>query len=265
MGGGPYSEYRRLGILRFAEGSGIGFETELMYSGGMPVQVVRFDQDMDILSSASYHGGRVISRTVIFAQVAKDFWCDDLNSYIVSILDDLGLPRGTVSFLTAAEVEHVFTVEEGEYKDRSEFAVVTAGLSNQVVAGEELLNWEERHALSLKRSAALYHAGTINIMAVFREPLDHSAKVNAVIAVTEAKTAAMNILGYKETGTTSDAVAIASPLGDTCPFAGTGSDHGIAAARAVRNGVCKALIKRDDFPIDIEDDVKSAIRKEYGF
>ena len=102
-------------------------------------------------------------------------------------------------------------------------------------------------------------------MAVFQEELDLPAKVNAVIAATEAKTAAMNILGYKETGTTSDAVAIVSPKGNSCFFAGTGSSHGIAAARAVRSGVCKALIKRDDFPVDMDDSTKANIRKEFGF
>ena len=252
-------------LLRYAEGTDIEFETELRYSGGQPIQVVHFAHDMDILSSASYYGGRVTTRTVIFAQVAKDFMCSDIRGYIETILDDLALPRETVSFLTAAEVEYVFMVEEGTYGSCSEYAAVTAGLSNQVVAGDELLDWEERHALSLKRSAALYHAGTINVMAVFREPLDHSAKVNAVIAATEAKTAAMNILGYRETGTTSDAVAIASPKGDSCPYAGTGSPHGIAAARAVRTAVCKALIRRDDFPLDIDEGRKAEIRKEYGF
>lgn len=251
--------------MKFAEGSEIGFCTELRFSCGMPVQVVRFDHDMDVLSSATYNGGRMVTRTVIFAQVAKDFRCDDFQGYIHSLIGDLGLSSDTVVFLTAAEVEYVFTVEEGVYRDRSEYAVVTAGLSNQVIAGDELLDWESRHALSERRSAALYHPGTINVMAVFREPLDHSAKVNAVITATEAKTAALNILGYRETGTTSDAVAIASPRGDSYEYAGTGSDHGIAASRAVRSGVCKALIKRDDFPEDIGEDVKSAIRKEFGF
>ena len=100
-------------LLRYAEGTDIEFETELRYSGGQPIQVVHFAHDMDILSSASYYGGRVTTRTVIFAQVAKDFMCSDIKGYIETILDDLALPRETVSFLTAAEVEYVFMVEEG--------------------------------------------------------------------------------------------------------------------------------------------------------
>ncbi|MBE6517115.1 MAG: hypothetical protein E7Z67_02890 [Thermoplasmata archaeon] len=251
--------------MKYAEGTAIEFETELKYSGGMPVQVVRFTNEMDVLSSASYYGGRVITKYVVFAQVPKDYDCSDFEGDMSRMLNDLDLPKETVVFLTAAEVEFVFTVEEGRYGTKSEFAVVTAGLSNQVIAGDELLDWESRHALSLERSEALYHPGTINIMSIFHEELDFSAKVNAVIATTEAKTAAMNILGYKETGTTSDAVAIASPRGDSCFFAGTGSSHGIAAARAVRSGVCKALIKRNDFPVDMDENVRMTIRKEYGF
>ena len=251
--------------MKYAEGTPIEFETELKYSGGMPVQTVHFANEMDILSSASYFGGHVSCKDVIFAQVPKDYDCSDFEGDMSRMLNDLELPKETVVFLTAAEVEYVFTVEEGNYKNKSEFAVVTAGLSNQVVAGDELLDWEARHALSMKRSEALYHPGTINAMAIFQEALDLPAKVNAVIASTEAKTAAMNILGYRETGTTSDAVAIVSPKGNSCFFAGTGSSHGIAAARAVRSGVCKALIKRDDFPVDMAEETKSAIKKEYGF
>lgn len=249
----------------YAEGTDIEFETELKYYGKLPAQIVRFGSDMDIISSAAYFGGHVTSRNVVFAQVDKDFDCPDLEGYILDMLTELGLPKDTVVLLTAAEVEYVFTVEKGEYRGREEYAVVTAGLSNQVVAGDELTDWDERHRISLERSRALYHPGTINIMSIFRESLDPAAKVNAVIAVTEAKTAAMNILGYVETGTTSDAVAIASPKGDEWTFAGTGSDHGIAASRAVRSGVCKALIKRDDFPVDMDESRKSEIRKEFGF
>lgn len=251
--------------MKYAEGTAVEFETELKYSAGMPVQLVHFTNEMDILSSASYGGGHTSSNDVIFAQVPKDYDCSDFEGDMKRLLNDFDLPTNTVIFLTAAEVEYVFTVEEGSYKNKTEYAVVTAGLSNQVIAGDELLDWETRHALSLKRSEALYHPGTINVMAVFQEELDLPAKVNAVIAATEAKTAAMNILGYKETGTTSDAVAIVSPKGNSCFFAGTGSSHGIAAARAVRSGVCKALIKRDDFPVDMDDSTKANIRKEFGF
>ena len=74
----------------------------------------------------------------------------------------------------------------------------------------------------------------------------------------------MNILGYQETGTTSDAIAIVSPLGEDSNYAGTGSYLGIAMARAVRDGVAKALIIRDDFPVGTDDGSKQRIRERFG-
>lgn len=253
--------------MRYAEDTPSEFETGLHTSMDMPVQVVRFMNEMDVLSSAIHFGGRVRTDTVIFVQVPKDSydWCKDVEGHVISVLDGLGLPHDTVVLLTAAEVDKVFTVESSTYKGRTGYAAVTAGLSNQVIAGDELTDWEGRHRLSNERSKELYMAGTINVMSIYQEPLDHSAKVNAVINATEAKTAALNILGYSETGTTSDAVAIVSPVGDTCPYAGTGSDHGIASARAVRAAVCKALIKRNDFPVDMDSARRTMIKKEFGF
>jgi adenosylcobinamide hydrolase len=68
--------------------------------------------------------------------------------------------------------------------------------------------------------------------------------------IIEAKTAALASLGYKETGTTSDAVAIVSPIGDVREiYAGTGIPLGISMARSVKAGVRESLEKRGDYPL----------------
>ena len=242
--------------MKYAEGTDIEFTTELMYSEGTPVQVIRFAKEMNVLSSAIYNGGDTVTDCILIMQVPKDWWSDDPRGDVDHVVNVLGLPKTTVGLMTAAEVEYVFNVSSGEYKDNTAYAAVTAGLSNQVVAGDVLEDWEGRHAISLKRSAKLYgergppkfHAGTINIVSIVGTSLTLAGKANAIIATTEAKTAAMNIMGYKETGKPSDAVAIVSPIGSDSFFCGTGSPNGIAMARAVRDGVCKALIIRDDFP-----------------
>lgn len=256
--------------MRYNEGTPIEFEDSLAYSDGMPLRIIRFAERMDVLSSAIYNGGHVESSCIIIMQVPKDYMTDDPAADVQKVVDDLGLPSDTIGLMTAAEVEYVFNIERGEHNGRVAYAAVTAGLSNQVVAGDVLLNWEERHRISLKKSEALcehgtiYHAGTINTVAVLDSPLSMAGKANAIIAATEAKTAAMNKLGHIETGTTSDAIAIVSPTGAGGDYAGTGSDLGIAMARSVRDAICKALIIRDDFPEGIEDDRRQRIRNEFG-
>ncbi len=227
---------------------------------GMPNAIIEFDEDMEFLSSAFLNGGSGTSRSVMIMQVPKDHMCSDPKGEVISRLKALGLPSDTVSFMTAAEVEYVFTEAYVKYEGAEMTAFVTAGLSNQVVAGDVLENWEERHALSNERSAAL-RPGTINTIVVSSVPLTEAGKVNAVITATEAKTAAMNYLGYKETGTTSDAVAVASPAGDNgVSFTGTGTPIGIAAARAVKKAVATALMRRDDFPLGYTEKKKEKLR-----
>ncbi len=250
--------------MRYADGKPYAFSAELMHRGGMPVQVIRFDNRMEVLSSAIVGGGRSQTSTVMIMEVPKDYPGTDPVADAERVRDGLGLPEDTVCLMTAAEVEYVFNVAHHEYGGAEGYAAVTAGLSNQVVAGEVLEDWESRHALSLERSARMRHAGTINTVAVSSVALDDAGLVNAVICVTEAKTAAMNAIGYRETGTTSDAVAVLCPPGGRCSYAGTASDVGIAMARSVRDGVARALIVRDDFPEGTEDGVKRSIRERFG-
>ena len=247
-----------------AEGTPVEFTTQFRVVDGTPVQVIRFTERVEILASTILNGGVTQTDTVLMMQVPKDYNSMDPLGDITRIAGILGLPQDTVGFMTAAEVEYVFNTTEHEYNGTKAFAAVTAGLSNQVVAGEVLENWEERHALSLERSARLRHAGTINILAISPVPLTVAGKVNAVICATEAKTAALNRLGYRETGTTSDAIGIVSPIGGGVDYAGTASDLGIALARSVRDGVAKALIIRDDFPEGTDNDTKLRIRAGFG-
>ena len=71
-------------------------------------------------------------------------------------------------------------------------------------------------------------------------------------------------LGYKETGTTSDAIAIVCPKeGKLQTYAGTGFGFGLSLAKAVRSAVRKSLIKRHDFPIDMNDEDIEELRRRY--
>lgn len=213
---------------------------------GYDVAIIQFEERMEVLSSAVYNGGDTVTDTVFIMQVPKNFMHDNPASYAEDACRDMNLPKDSIGFMTAAEVKHVFSYKTEEFEESEAFAAVTAGLSNQVIAGEVLKDWERRSKLSGRRGNALT-AGTINIVGVSSTPLTQAAKVNIMIAMTEAKTAALASFDYKETGTTSDAIAIISPQGEPRePYSGTGTPLGIAMSRAVKHSVRESLTKRGD-------------------
>ncbi len=225
---------------------------ELVEHEGLWVGVVRFTETMEAISSAVLNGGVTEADAMFIMQVPHDYDHDDPLAHARSVRDALGLPENSVGMMTAAEVEYVFNKQEEENGGHHVCAVVTAGLSNHVVAGDRLVNWEARHVISLVRAAKMM-AGTINIAVVADRPMTDAAKVNLFTPIVEAKSAAMADRGFRETGTTSDSMAIFSPKGDDrMLYAGTGSAMGLAAARAVRAGVGYALEIRGEHPVPEE-------------
>lgn len=207
-----------------------------------------FTEKMEVMSSAVLNGGNTEASAFFIMQVDKNYYNNDPRSHAAKIRDALDLPADSVGMMTAAEVDRVFNVTDEVYGGHSVTAVVTAGLSNHVVAGDELLDWDRRHMVSMMR--ALRFCGTINIAVVSDVPLTSAAKVNLMIPLVEAKTAAMNVRGYRETGTTSDSMAVISPIGGPrIDYTGTGTDIGIAVARAVRKAVGYALDARNEHPL----------------
>ncbi len=181
-------------------------------------------------------------------RVPKDYDHNDPATHAAMVRDVLGLPEDSVGMMTAAEVSRVFTVETASYNGMDVTAVVTAGLSNHVVAGETLDNYPERRMMSDSRGARM--AGTINIAVLSPVPLTDAGMVNMMMPLVEGKSAAMGDRGYRETGTTSDSMAVFCPIGDDrVTYTGTGSDVGIAAARAVRRAVGSAMAIRGEHPV----------------
>lgn len=239
-------------------------DVKMKSAGGFPVAVITLDRKMEITGSTVMNGGSTVADTLMIMQVPSDYSNRDPEKDIRKVLNILDLPITTVSFMTAAEVDYVTTKVETSYEGQDTTAVTTAGLSNQVVAGEELTDWDTRHKLSRVRSEALKHSGTINIIGVVSVPLSEAAKINAVMTITEAKAAALRDLGYRETGTTSDAVAIVSPIGERREtYAGTGFPLGLSLARSVRSSVRKALIKRGDFPEGMSEEDIDGLKRRY--
>lgn len=222
--------------------------TEISENGEMATAVLHLTERMEVLSSAALNGGHAVTDSLFIMQVPHNFDCSDPRGTMEAERIRLGLPEDAVGMMTATEVKYVFTATESDYEGSNTFAAVTAGLSNQVVAGQVLDNWEKRHEISMERHRAL--VGTINIIGVSPVPLTDSAKVNIFMPMVEAKSAAMAALGYCETGTTSDSMAIVSPIGDNREeYAGTGVSLGISMARSVKAAVISNLVKRADYPV----------------
>lgn len=216
---------------------------------GHPVGIVRFSETMESMSCAVLNGGVSKASAFFIMQVPKDYCHDDPARHAAEVRDGLGLPTDSVGMMTAAEVDHVFSVRTAGFGSASMDAVATAGLSNHVVAGDVLEDWQERHEVSMRRAARMM-AGTINIAVVSGTPLTDVGKVNLMIPLVEAKSAALADHGFRETGTTSDSMAVFSPAGDArALYTGTGSDIGIAASRAVRAAVGAALGTRGEHPL----------------
>lgn len=221
----------------------------------MATAIVHLSERMEVLSNAPLNGGRCLTDTLFIMQVTHDYENADYMSDLKAKRAEYGLPYDTVGFMTAAEVKYVISSREEPCCGDSVFVAATAGVTNCVRAGEPLDDWEVRKEHSKEiydnlMAGASVPVGTINVISVSPVPLTNGAKVNLMIPIVEAKTLSMRDMGYSETGTTSDAMAVVSPVSDErVPFAGTGSELGMATARAVRATVAECISNRGEAPI----------------
>lgn len=223
-------------------------DVKVFENEGLATAVVYLTEKMEVLSNAVKNAGHTETDTIFITQVPHKYVTNDPIVDIDKVMERYDLPSDSVGFMTAAEVKYVFSTNETDHDGVTTFAAVTAGLSNHVVAGELIEDWEERYRISQERYRMLV-GGTINIIGISPFPLTLPAKINLMIPMTEAKSAAMAILGYRETGTTSDALAVVSPIGENREdYAGTGMPLGISMARSVKAAVISNLVKRGDLP-----------------
>lgn len=228
----------------------ISAEVTFHDSMGFEVAVIRMNSKMEVLSSAMKNGGEHLTDTFVIIEVPKMYDHHDPMQDMDAVFQDLSVPDHAVGFMTAAEIRTVLTVCDSQYEGANCKAIVTAGVSNRVKAGDIITDMPERLRKSVERAKLRkQRMGTINIIAVSASPLTTAAKMNAAIVVTEAKTVGMQSVGHDETGTTSDAIAIVSPPGEErANYCGTGTPIGIALARSVREAVAISLKNREDFP-----------------
>lgn len=198
-----------------------------------------------VLSSAVLNGGRVSADHILNLRVVKnrDGTRGPFEPSTVT-LERYGREKGwkgtLVGMMTAADAESFRRVER-QAQGVSVTALVTAGISNARRAGER--------AECRDMSMAAPESGTINIILLTDARLTEAAMVEAVLMVTEAKTAALQNLGVtnpvsgaQATGTGTDAVAIVSGTGPvTVGYCGKHMLFGEMLATAVMDAVTASL------------------------
>ncbi|MCP4718191.1 MAG: ABC transporter substrate-binding protein [Desulfobacteraceae bacterium] len=149
--------------------------------------------------------------------------------------------KETTSFLiTGADMDNL-SVTEQSYKEMKVTALITAGvLSN---------------AMRMSKDTGLfYEPGTINIIILTNYQLSGRAMTRAIIAATEAKTAALEDMDIRSaytplihgaTGTGTDNVLVVQGEGAAIQNAGGHSKMGELIAKAVYAGVNEAVLKQN--------------------
>jgi adenosylcobinamide amidohydrolase len=177
---------------------------------------VQFDTLRPVISSAVLNGGAVLANHILNLNVRNrsKHNLDVRQSPDITLAEYCrvcGWSGTTVGMMTAASMDSFRMVRASE-QGVEIFVLVTVGLSNVRRAGDIA----EHRKIGLQPS----DTGTINIICLPTARLTPSAMVEAVITVTEAKTAALQNRGIKSpvsdtpaTGTGTDAVAISSGRG----------------------------------------------------
>jgi adenosylcobinamide hydrolase len=191
--------------------------------------VITARERLTAVSSAVVGGGLVDARAIVNLHVPKNVALDDLEHRLTVFVARRGVPSPWTGLLTSAWTEEAQVAEVTEHGIAAVVAV-TVGLSNRVAAG--------------LAPAAAWTPSTINAIVVLDAAPEPAALVNAVMTVTEVKTALLAAAGIRcedgtlASGTSTDAVVVAATgRGRRCRFGGPVSELGSVVARAARSAL----------------------------
>ncbi len=149
-------------------------------------------------------------------------------------------PKSTSLLMTGAKMDNL-VVRSAQFKEMEAYALVTAGVrGNAVRMGSD--------------EGRFYEPGTINILVLTNRRLTSRARARAVIAATEAKTAALqdldirstaNPLGWQATGTGTDEMIVVEGTGKPLDNTGGHCKMGELIARSVYEGVREAVYRQN--------------------
>jgi adenosylcobinamide amidohydrolase/ABC-type Fe3+-hydroxamate transport system substrate-binding protein len=205
--------------------------------------LVDFSEPMTMLSTLE--GRRDDMKTVGNHYAPPPLWkiaygggVESVRNRVLSVVDRPA--ESTALLFTGADMDHM-AMARASFKALSVTALVTAGAcGNAMRMGKD--------------TGGFYEPGTINIVLLPGARLTDRAMNRAVITATEAKTAALLDLDVRSTysgsehgatGTGTDNIIIARGRGLPVDNTGGHSKMGELVARAVYDGVCKALYRQN--------------------
>jgi adenosylcobinamide hydrolase len=188
------------------------------------VLVWQFEEPVRALSSASVGGGFSRPAWLLNIGVPHDYSRIDLDEHAAKIAAGRGLSGPGIAMFTAVDVTRA---EHACFEGASVSA--TVGVTNPTWAADPAAG----HAL---------WPGTINLIALVPVALEPAAMVQALLAMTEAKTQALLEAQVPGTGTASDAIALlCSTAGPAQRFGGVRSRWGHRLAMATHAAVQQGL------------------------
>jgi iron complex transport system ATP-binding protein len=197
------------------------------------VLILRSARPLRCLSSAIVGGGMADVRAILNRHVDKGYDHRDPADDLAAFARERDIDGAFVGLMTAVQLEEARAVTMCE-GDLVVTAVATAGIRNATAAGISL--------------PYIQCPGTINTILLIDAHLTPAAMVNAVITLTETKTALLGerrvrtTEGVCATGTSTDAVVIAcTGRGEPITYAGPATPIGWLIGRCVRQALQEAL------------------------
>jgi ABC-type Fe3+-hydroxamate transport system substrate-binding protein/adenosylcobinamide amidohydrolase len=151
-------------------------------------------------------------------------------------------PEETALLFTGADMDHL-AVQRKSFRDMTVYALVTAGARSNAMR-------------AAKDTGSYYEPGTINMVVLTNMALTPRAMNRAIIAATEAKSAALEDLDIRSsytpgvngaTGTGTDNIIVVQGAGAAIDNSGGHSKMGELISRVVYQGVREALYKQNGF------------------
>ncbi len=194
------------------------------------------EKPLAVISSALVGGDLDVTRHIINMHVHKGYACRTPANDLNLLAREMGIDEPFVGIMTAAHLDRAQVIVERD-ADTMVIAIVTIGLSNPTAAG-----------VSALQESYVHKPGTINTILVIDARLPRSARANAIITATEAKTLALveaNVRaphGGLASGTSTDAIVVATTERGalheyTGPLTPVGAMIGRVVRRAIENAV----------------------------
>lgn len=210
--------------------------------------LVTFPEKRNVLSTVD--GFRKVSN------VANSYISKQMEEHVMTIKDyekyekqlplSLGIKPSQITFMSTGVCMDKLAVCEKTYKNLKVCCIATGGAKNNALRmGVDSGDWVET------KTGFELSTGTINILLLTNAELTPGAMARAIITATEAKTAALQDLGYmsthspkmQATGTGTDTMIVVSGTDteNTIRYTGGHTKMGELIAKAAKEAVTQAL------------------------